>query len=147
MNFDIVIQKLNKVYQLGLAEGHDLYSFVVNEQYQVFLERSPDHHKILLFAPIGSPEEGKKEGWYQYALEKNLYSNQVHPVIVAIDPKSGQLVQYLWFHLSTLHFAEFLEDLRMFSKELEEWKELLKHEVPPKQERPFQKMIHPGEKA
>jgi hypothetical protein len=123
MSLKEIIKQLSRDFNLGFSEGEEVYSLVVNDIYEVYLEKSIEPHIFLLSAPVCRiPEKGAEKA-YRLLLEANLYGQEMGQHVLAIDKRSNQVVLFRWFNELEISYTEFLDHLKCFVKHVETWEE------------------------
>jgi len=123
MSLKEIIKQLSRDFNLGFSEGEEVYSLSVNDLYEVYLEKSIEPHVFLLSAPVCLvPDKGAEET-YRLLLEANLYGEAMGQHVLAIDKGSDQVVLFRWFNELEISYAEFLDHLKCFVKQVATWEE------------------------
>ena len=122
MGLKNICRALARDYGFPPMEEGDLYSFTVNDEFDISLELSPEGQRFAIYCDVAPIPQRHKQRVFRLALETNLFGTEIDQATIAIDPNTDQLVMFLWLDEFTITYSEFLAHLNVFIENLQSWR-------------------------
>ncbi|GAB4225856.1 MAG: hypothetical protein Tsb0021_01260 [Chlamydiales bacterium] len=127
MSFQSIIKQLSVDYHINTAVGKDLYAFLINDEFKVYIENSPSKQSFIVYGSVGYLPNRSEEKIYKSLLEANYLGVDMDQCTLSIDKKTGNIVLFRWFDEPHTRYQEFIAVFSQFIGHLANWRKKILH--------------------
>ena len=126
MDFEAIIREFSSDHDIYLSDKTDIYKFVIDDQYELFIQKSDDSDCFAIHSIIGEIPENSKEKIYSFLLESNFFGKNTGKGTIAIDPKSNKIVIFIWLDQKEITYEKFHNEVKLLIENVKKLREQIK---------------------
>lgn len=127
MAFNNIVKSLCEDYNVNVSKGKDLYAFLINNEYKVYIEYSDKDKAFVVYAAVCDIPNETQVDIYEDILKANYFGTDTGKSTLSIDKNTDKIVLFRWFNDVETRYSDFVPCFSSFIGHLSHWKEKIEN--------------------